>query len=173
MDVERSFTPYALLLACFLVACGGDEAEPSLEGTYEVINHTRNNTGCEQAGREEVSERDAFFRLEERDGQLRYYACESAETCDTFANDTRTLDEESGEGWMKQIPSATQTNSVCELGLIERRAEPDRNGVRLSRQGYRLRVDEAGFECVDEAVLARRAELECVETETIIAVAVD
>lgn len=172
MTTRRLPVVFAVLLASStLAACGGDEPTMDYEGTYEVIQHTRNNSGCETAG-SAVETGDPYFRLDERGGTLTYTRCSSATECEEFANDTRSLDERQGDAWVKTISAASGDSDMCELQFVERRAEPARNGIRLSRQKLEGSYEMPGFACTSDSALERVEELECSETETIIAVPV-
>ncbi len=172
MTTRRLLAVFAVLLASStLAACGGDEPTMDYEGTYEVIQHTRNNTGCASVG-SAVESGDPYFRLEERSGRLAYIGCSSATECEEFANDTLSLDERKGDVWVKTIPSSSGGSDMCELQFVERRAEPARNGIRLSRQKLEGSYETPDFACTDEVARERADELECSETETIIAVPV-
>ena len=139
------------------------------EGTYEVIQHTRNNSGCETSG-SGVDSGDKFFRLEERDGQLRYYTCTSTTECDEFANDTRSLDQREGDDWFKLVAAAEDGTDTCELQVVERRAQPAQNGIELTREKRNTLYQMPNFACTEDEARDKRDELECTEIETIIAV---
>jgi hypothetical protein len=174
MTTRRASVVFAALTACLLVlaACGSEEPTMDYEGTYEVIQHTRNTSGCDGGGTG-VDGGDSYFKLEERGGRLAYFACSSATECEDIANDTRSLQQQDGDVWLKTVPSADETGSTCELQVVERRAEPAQNGIRLTRQKYSASYDTPDFECTESAAADRRDELECTETESLIAVPVE
>ncbi|MGM0558585.1 MAG: hypothetical protein ACQEVA_19525 [Myxococcota bacterium] len=159
----------ALVVSSLIIGCGNDDPEEDFEGTYEVIQHTRNNSGCEVSGGA-VAGGDSHFRLQERDGQLAYYACTSAAECEDFANDTRSFDERDGDDWVKVTANADERSDTCDLQVVERRLGPATNGIRLTREKRERLYQMPDFECTQQEAIARSAELECTETETIIAV---
>lgn len=158
-----------ILLGFGLSACG-DSSDPaqdaSFSGIYQVASHTRSLGDCEKEGSPFVG--DAFFKLAQEDGKLRYHRCDSAEHCQG-ADPGREFSRRLDSGWIGTQADATKLRGACSAQLGERvvsRLNGDNIQIEV-RQFSGEFSREDGQACDAELVELNRARLTCIQRDII------
>lgn len=189
----------AALITLGSLGCGDDEEVEEeitspFEGTYQVLQHTRNDSDCDSEG-DLVTNGADYFRYtfaEEGDGyRLAYQSCSSPEECSENISATRSLTDcmshsesedelqdcvESDYGsednqWSHADVYDEHEIDACEIEVDERIATLNGEELRIERHRYAGNVSrESDEQCGEEFGLEHRDELECIVYEVIVAV---
>lgn len=157
-------------LSMLQLGCGDDgPGEPDFEGTYQVIQHTRNTAGCDMQG--PPFNGDEFFRLTESGSELRYFACESAGDCESTFNVTNSFEEFDGQRWSKETRSVSQSRTHCAVTITERVATMESGDVRIQTHVFEGEIErELSQDCTEQFVRDHRDELTCSQFDSVLAV---
>lgn len=165
-----------LVAASLLLAAGcGDDgpATSRYAATYEVLQHTRNTSGCDSEGRTIEGER--YFKLTDDGGSLGYHMCTSATECSEPVNQTKSFGRKDGDNWIGEIIEADPRRGACAVQYTKGELRPDGDkGVRIETHSYSGEVArDPSVDCDEQFVRDNVAALNCDQRDIVIAVPVE